>query len=134
MVGRGFLGYLALLIGAGLAQVPRLPAVVSPEVLADRRVTFRLYAPKATEVLLTGEWMGPREKPAALLKGDDGVCPEVTGAKRYLVAGIWSGLFRFQEGRMRVSGKQDPLRSRYEGLSLEQVTSAITNALLPGIE
>lgn len=31
--------------------------VVSPEVAADRRVTFRLHAPKADEVLLSGEFM-----------------------------------------------------------------------------
>jgi enterochelin esterase-like enzyme len=31
--------------------------VVSPEVHPDRRVTFRLKAPKATEVILTGEFM-----------------------------------------------------------------------------
>lgn len=30
----------------------------SPEVRADRTVTFRLRAPKATEVLLNGEWKG----------------------------------------------------------------------------
>ena len=29
----------------------------SPEVGPDRRVTFRLLAPKAREVLLTGEFM-----------------------------------------------------------------------------
>jgi hypothetical protein len=34
---------------------PRPPAVHSPEVHADRTVTFRLQAPKATEVRLTGD-------------------------------------------------------------------------------
>jgi enterochelin esterase family protein len=32
-------------------------AVVSPEVQADRRVTFRVYAPKAADVSLYGDWM-----------------------------------------------------------------------------
>ena len=32
--------------------------LVSPEVHADRTVTFRLRAPKAAEVLLNGEWKG----------------------------------------------------------------------------
>jgi len=31
--------------------------LVSPEVLPDNRVTFRIYAPKATEVVLDGDWM-----------------------------------------------------------------------------
>ena len=31
--------------------------LISPEVLADKRVTFRVYAPKATEVTLRGDWM-----------------------------------------------------------------------------
>src|SRR5258708_3751647 len=33
------------------------PAIVSPEIASDRRVTFRLLAPKATEVSLTGEFL-----------------------------------------------------------------------------
>ncbi|MCJ7446981.1 MAG: alpha/beta hydrolase-fold protein [Bacteroidales bacterium] len=36
----------------------RMPArIISPEILPDNKVTFRLYAPKATEVALSGEWM-----------------------------------------------------------------------------
>ncbi len=47
---------IALLVW-GTSTNAQLPAVVSPEVTADRRVTFRLQAPKATEVVLTGEFM-----------------------------------------------------------------------------
>ncbi len=45
--------------------------VVSPDVQPDRRVTFRLYAPKATEVAFFGDWMktGTSEK---MTKGSDG--------------------------------------------------------------
>ena len=58
--------------------------------------------------------------------------PEVATTKRYLVVGIWSGLFRFEEGRMRVNARTpDPLRSRYEGLSLEQITGEISDVLRP---
>jgi enterochelin esterase-like enzyme len=64
MVGRLV---LALSTAAGSAQQPA-PAggsggtgpaarVVSPDVGADRRVTFRILAPNAREVLLTGEFM-----------------------------------------------------------------------------
>jgi enterochelin esterase-like enzyme len=37
--------------------------VRSPEVLPDGRVTFRLYAPKANEVLIMGNWAGGRGLP-----------------------------------------------------------------------
>ena len=48
------------------------PQVVSPEVNADRTVTLRLLAPKATEVTVTGELLnGAQPKP--MTKGEDGV-------------------------------------------------------------
>jgi enterochelin esterase-like enzyme len=37
--------------------------VVSPEVHSDRRVTFRIKAPKATEVTLTADWLGTAPPP-----------------------------------------------------------------------
>lgn len=33
------------------------PRIKSPDIAPDRRVTFRLYAPRASEVLLTGEFL-----------------------------------------------------------------------------
>jgi len=44
------------------AQPPRREptpndSLISPEVLSDRRVTFRIFAPKASEVTLRGDWM-----------------------------------------------------------------------------
>ena len=53
---------IAVLVQTGFAQQPagppasRTPAVRSPEVHPDRRVTFRLQAPKATEVTVSGEF------------------------------------------------------------------------------
>src|SRR5262245_35424644 len=48
------------------------PQVVSPQVNADRTVTLRLLAPKATEVNVTGEILnGAQPKP--MTKGDDGI-------------------------------------------------------------
>jgi len=38
----------------------RAAKIVSPEVHADGRVTFRLFAPKASEVLVQGNWEGGR--------------------------------------------------------------------------
>jgi len=54
------------------AQAPQPPAVPSPEVHADRRVTFRILAPKANEVAFFGDWMPPNtSKPMS--KGEGGV-------------------------------------------------------------
>jgi enterochelin esterase-like enzyme len=50
--------------------------VVSPEVLADHRVTFRLQAPKAREVVLTGEFL---EGGKSLEQGPDGVWAVTVG-------------------------------------------------------
>lgn len=47
-------------------------AVVSPEVLPDRRVIFRIRAPKAAEVGLWGDWMEPNT-PQAMARDLQGV-------------------------------------------------------------
>ena len=52
------------------------PPVLSPELLSDRRVTFRLRAPKASEVSVSGEWGG---QPQALTKDDQGVWSATIG-------------------------------------------------------
>ena len=52
--------------------------IVSPEVHPDKRVTFRLQAPKAAEVILRGEWM-TTEKQVPLEKGENGVWSATVG-------------------------------------------------------
>ena len=57
----------------------RTRAVISPVIHPDRRVTFRLNAPAATDVRLTGHVIGPKmhwlspERSLPLTKGTDGV-------------------------------------------------------------
>lgn len=62
------------------AQQPKKatpPRVVSPQVHADKKVTFRISAPKATEVTVRGDWMtGAPEK---LTKDDQGVWSATVG-------------------------------------------------------
>ena len=57
-------GLAVLLVGLALpalAHAQQARPIVSPEILPDGRVTFRLNAPKADEVTLTGEFLdGPR--------------------------------------------------------------------------
>ena len=56
---KAFNFFLLLTSAAAFAQAPRVDTLVSPEVLPDRRVTFRVRAPKASEVGLFGDWMTP---------------------------------------------------------------------------
>jgi enterochelin esterase family protein len=64
------------------------PVVVSPEILGDRRVVFRINAPQAQTVRLTGTDIPGNLQGAAMIKGENGVW-EVTlgpidpGAYRY---------------------------------------------------
>jgi enterochelin esterase-like enzyme len=58
------------------AQQPPLARIVSPEVSADHRVTFRLLAPKAREVTLSGEFMSGSR---ALEMSSDGVWSVTVG-------------------------------------------------------
>jgi len=48
------------------------PPHLSPEVLSDRRVTFRIYAPKASAVTLRGDWM-ETPAPLALTRNAEGL-------------------------------------------------------------
>jgi enterochelin esterase family protein len=67
---------------------PQAPAFVSPEVQPDRHVAFRIYAPQAQSVRLTGGDIPGNGQGAALTKSENGVW-EVTlgpigpGAYRY---------------------------------------------------
>jgi enterochelin esterase family protein len=61
---------------ASVLQAQNAPAVHSPEITADRRVTFRLRAPAAKEVTLSGEFQkGSRP----MEKGADGVWSVTVG-------------------------------------------------------
>jgi enterochelin esterase-like enzyme len=86
-------GPLAAAFGAFLlacAAAPPAPAqpprreptpndtLVSPEVLSDRKVTFRIYAPKATAVTVGGDWAGT-SGPAKLEKDDKGAWSVTVG-------------------------------------------------------
>jgi enterochelin esterase-like enzyme len=63
---------LLILLSVVAAQAQRTNPVVSPDVHPDRTVTFRIKAPKALDVTLTGDWLGSAEQPK-LTKDDQGV-------------------------------------------------------------
>jgi len=62
---------LAFACAAAAFAQPGARRMVSPEVLPDHRVTFRISAPKAAEVILRFSEGGPQSHP--MTKGDDGV-------------------------------------------------------------
>ncbi len=80
---------LAALAGFVLsAQPPQTPPVVSPEIAADRKVTFRLLAPKAQAVRVIGGDIPGNNKGAEMTKNASGVWeatigPVPAGAYRY---------------------------------------------------
>ncbi len=71
--------------------VPNRPAstqslrIVSPEVLSDRRLTFRYYAPHAAQVEIWGDW--PTPNGGVMSRNDAGVWSLTLGP---VPAGIWS--------------------------------------------
>jgi hypothetical protein len=66
----------ALLALAAFGQAPRdsspSNSLKSPEVTADHHITFRVFAPKASDVTLTGDWLGSTPAPK-LTKDEVGV-------------------------------------------------------------
>lgn len=68
--------------GAGMG---RGPALRSPEIATDDKVTFRLRAPNATEVVLNGDWPGGRG--VAMTKDDAGTWSATVGP---LAPELWS--------------------------------------------
>ncbi len=55
------------------AQSRRGPRVTSPEIKSDNSVTFRLLAPDAVKVTLSGNWMAGWGTQVDLTKGDSGI-------------------------------------------------------------
>lgn len=60
------------LVSSSSAQSTRPDNLVSPEVQSDRRVIFRVRAPKASEVTINGDWMTPNTQ-EKMTKSEEGV-------------------------------------------------------------
>jgi len=78
----------------GQAQATRAPAAPapaprldSPEVSADHHVTFRIRAPKASEVTFNGDWIGAINMP--MTKDDSGVWSITVGPLDPQLYGYW---------------------------------------------
>jgi enterochelin esterase family protein len=75
----GFLSLLLCAIAAysQLGRGPQGPRVVSPEILPDKKVTFRLMAPKAGSVVLNGNWDAGTNIP--MTRDDQGIWSVTVG-------------------------------------------------------
>jgi enterochelin esterase-like enzyme len=94
VAGAVALGFLSVATVVG--QQPAAPAAApaarpaiprSPEIHPDRTVTFRLSAPKASEVTLNGSWQGATDLP--MTKGQDGVWSATVGPLGAQLWGYW---------------------------------------------
>jgi len=88
--------FLAIFLSALLTGSAQQPAadpnatLKSPEAHGDGRVTFRIYAPKASAVTVTGDWIDRGAPPLTLTKDDKGIW---TGTAGPLKADIYSYSF-----------------------------------------
>src|SRR6185436_9292058 len=65
--------------GRGGGRGPQAPAYVSPEVSADKKITFRIFAPQAQAIRLTASDIPQLGSAAALTKADNGVWSTTVG-------------------------------------------------------
>ena len=72
---------------AAAAAPARAPVPRSPEIHPDKTVTFRLSAPKATEVTLNGSWEGASNLP--MKKDENGVWSTTVGPLGAQLWGYW---------------------------------------------
>ena len=77
---------LTLPLAAIGQEVGSMERLVSPEIADDNTVTFRIKAPKAEKVVLSGNWMpmvgegmAMTRKTVALTKGENGVWSTTVG-------------------------------------------------------
>jgi enterochelin esterase-like enzyme len=92
---------------------PQGPRVVSPEILSDKKVTFRLLAPKATEVNLNGNWdQGTNIK---MTKDDQGIWSVTVGP---LGEQLWGYSFNVDGVKVMDPGNGEYQRdgNRYDSL------------------
>lgn len=71
--GFGIFMLLAIITFNVDAQSRRGPRVISPEIQENNSVTFRLLAPEASKVTLSGNWMAGWGTQVELAKGDSGI-------------------------------------------------------------
>jgi enterochelin esterase-like enzyme len=90
--------------GRGMAG-GRGPALRSPEILDDQKITFRLRAPNATEVTVNGDW--PQGRGVKMTKDDAGVWSATVGP---LTPELWAYTFNIDGVSLLDSANPNLLR------------------------
>jgi enterochelin esterase family protein len=94
-----------------LGKAPQGPRVVSPEILSDKKVTFRLLAPKAGTVVLNGNWDNGTN--IQMTKDDQGiwsVTVEPLGEQLWGYSFNVDGVKVLDPGNGEVSARRQPLQ------------------------
>lgn len=101
----------------------RGPALRSPEILDDQKVTFRLRAPNASEVLLNGDW--PQGRGVKMAKDDAGIWSATVGP---LTPEMWAYTFNVDGVSLLDSANANILRdgTRYSNFLI--VDGALSDA------
>jgi enterochelin esterase-like enzyme len=101
----------------------RGPALRSPEILDDQKVTFRLRAPNASEVLLNGDW--PQGRGVKMAKDDAGTWSATVGP---LTPELWAYTFNVDGVSLLDSANANILRdgTRYSNFLI--VDGALSDA------
>ena len=112
LVSDGFAAESVSVTSTNAAVRRRVDAPIrSPEISGDRKVTFRLRAPKANEVALQGQWKDGR---ATMTKGTNDVWSVTVGP---IEAGIWEysfnvdGLTMIDPGNTWIKPQREPRSS-----------------------
>jgi len=105
---------------AASAAVPTSRPYTSPEIHPDRTVTFRILAPKASEVTLEGGWQ-PIGQPVPMVKDDKGLWSVTVGPLKPTVYSYWFNL----DGAVVLDQANQYVRIR-------GVKSSVNNVDIPG--
>jgi enterochelin esterase-like enzyme len=73
--------------GTAAPAVSAAPRIRSPQISDDHHVTFRIYAPKASEVTFNADWVGATNLP--MTKDDQGVWSTTMGPLGAQLYGYW---------------------------------------------
>ena len=92
--------------GTGRGAAAQRPRVVSPEILPDNKVTFRLLAPKAETVVVNGNWDNGLNIP--MTKDDQGIWSTTVGP---MTAQLWGYYFSVDGVKVLDPGVSDHLKT-----------------------
>ncbi len=101
----------SVIAGEDKPAAPKPPPVVSPQIQADRSVTFRIKAPQAKEVVVHGQWA---KEPLVMSKGEHDVWSATSAP---IPSGVWEyslavdGVAMIDPGNSAIKPMREPRTS-----------------------